>query len=192
MTKISEALTYGLTIRESATNGSDFANAPTDYRRLFMGEDGQLHAKDDGGTVTDLGGTAGKELDYVEVTSPVTISGANQGAATTLVTGNSVTYDGAPVMIEWYCPSLGCDASNGAGIVVDLYEDATILGRIAVLISSASQDASQVGRRRRTPAAGAHTFTVKAWETADGGSAAYAGAGGTGAQVPMFLRVTKV
>jgi hypothetical protein len=59
MTKISEAQTYGLTIRESATDGSDFANAPTDYRRLFLGEDGQLHVKNSAGAVTDIGGTAG-------------------------------------------------------------------------------------------------------------------------------------
>jgi hypothetical protein len=61
MTKISEAQTYGLTIRESATDGSDFANAPTDYRRLFLGEDGALHLKDSAGTVTDVG-TAGSSM----------------------------------------------------------------------------------------------------------------------------------
>lgn len=55
MGKISEALTYGLTIRESADDGSDFTNPAADYRRLFLGEDGQLHVKDSAGTVTDIG-----------------------------------------------------------------------------------------------------------------------------------------
>jgi len=55
MTKISEALTYGLTIRESANDGSDFTNPAADYRRLFLGEDGQLHVKDTAGTVTAIG-----------------------------------------------------------------------------------------------------------------------------------------
>jgi hypothetical protein len=59
MTKISEALTYGLTIRESATDGSDFTNPAADYRRLFLGEDGQLHVKAESGTVTDIGVAAG-------------------------------------------------------------------------------------------------------------------------------------
>ena len=58
MTKISEALTYGLTVRESATDGSDFTNPATDYRRLFLGEDGQLHVKDSAGTVTAIGSGA--------------------------------------------------------------------------------------------------------------------------------------
>lgn len=46
---------YGLTVRESATDGSDFTNAPADYRRLFLGEDGLLHLKDSAGTVTNIG-----------------------------------------------------------------------------------------------------------------------------------------
>ena len=50
---ISEANIYGLTIRESATDGSDFTNPDADYRRLFLGEDGLLHVKDSAGAVTD-------------------------------------------------------------------------------------------------------------------------------------------
>jgi hypothetical protein len=59
MGKISDALTYGLTIRESADDGSDFTNPAADYRRLFLGEDGQLHVKDPGGTVTGIGSGSG-------------------------------------------------------------------------------------------------------------------------------------
>ena len=58
MGKISEALTYGLTIRESADDGSDFTNPAADYRRLFLGEDGQLHVKDSAGAVTAIGGAS--------------------------------------------------------------------------------------------------------------------------------------
>ena len=46
---------FGITIRESATDGSDFTNPDADYRRLFLGEDGQLHVKDSAGAVTDIG-----------------------------------------------------------------------------------------------------------------------------------------
>ena len=46
---------FGITIRESADDGSDFTNPDADYRRLFLGEDGQLHVKDSAGTVTDIG-----------------------------------------------------------------------------------------------------------------------------------------
>jgi hypothetical protein len=50
---------YGLTIRESATDGSDFTNPDADYRRLFLGEDGQLHVKDSAGAVSDIGAGSG-------------------------------------------------------------------------------------------------------------------------------------
>lgn len=46
---------FGATIRESATDGSDFTNPDADYRRLFLGEDGQLHLRDSAGAVTLLG-----------------------------------------------------------------------------------------------------------------------------------------
>lgn len=49
----SEANLFGMTIRESATDGSDFTNPDADYRRLFLGEDGFLHVKDSAGNVTD-------------------------------------------------------------------------------------------------------------------------------------------
>ena len=49
---------FGIKIRESADDGSDFSNPDTDYRMLFLGEDGDLHLKDSSGTVTDIGGGA--------------------------------------------------------------------------------------------------------------------------------------
>lgn len=49
---------FGIKIRESADDGSDFSNPDADYRMLFLGEDGDLHLKDSSGTVTDIGGTA--------------------------------------------------------------------------------------------------------------------------------------
>lgn len=55
--KFSDALLHGMTIRESADDGSDFTNPAADYRRLFLGEDGLLHLKDSSGTVTSLGGS---------------------------------------------------------------------------------------------------------------------------------------
>jgi hypothetical protein len=45
-------LIYGVHIRESANDGSDFTNAAADYRVLFLGEDGLLHVKDSAGTVS--------------------------------------------------------------------------------------------------------------------------------------------
>lgn len=50
---------YGIHMRESANDGSDFANAAADYRIQFLGEDGLLHLKDSAGGVTTPGGAGG-------------------------------------------------------------------------------------------------------------------------------------
>jgi hypothetical protein len=53
MGQFSLAKLFGMTIRESANDGSDFTNPDADFRRLFLGEDGLLHVKDSSGTVTN-------------------------------------------------------------------------------------------------------------------------------------------
>lgn len=45
-------LVYGIHLRESANDGSDFSNAAADYRVFFLGEDGLVHVKDSAGAVT--------------------------------------------------------------------------------------------------------------------------------------------
>lgn len=56
---------YGIKIRESANDGSDFSNPEADYRLAFIGEDGLWHLKDAVGTVTSPGG----------MTNPMTTAG---------------------------------------------------------------------------------------------------------------------
>lgn len=55
MAGIDTAHAYGLHIRESANDGSDFANADADYRKLFLGEDGGLWLRDSAGAITQVG-----------------------------------------------------------------------------------------------------------------------------------------
>lgn len=58
MSAIENEKIYGLKIRESANDGSDFGTPDADYRFLFLGEDGRLHVKDSADAVTDPGATA--------------------------------------------------------------------------------------------------------------------------------------
>lgn len=53
MAAIENEHVYGIQIRESANDGSDFSNPDADYRLAFLGEDGLWHVKDSAGTVTD-------------------------------------------------------------------------------------------------------------------------------------------
>jgi hypothetical protein len=71
---------FGMTIRESANDGSDFTNPDADYRRLFLGEDGQLHVKDSSGTVTDIGGAVSDIVDLPTAETDSTLVLAPDGA----------------------------------------------------------------------------------------------------------------
>jgi hypothetical protein len=104
MTKISDALTYGLTIRESATDGSDFTNPSADYRRLFLGEDGQLHVKDSAGAVTDIG-VAGSGSSLLAVKAYASGSDAVVGATTTSLT--LVDADDTNAAVTFTAPASG-------------------------------------------------------------------------------------
>lgn len=81
MTKFSEVLAAGITIRESADDGSDFSNPTADYRRLFLGEDATLKVKDSSGTVTTLTGS-GAGPSYSSWTPTLTADGGNPALGT--------------------------------------------------------------------------------------------------------------
>lgn len=68
MPALEAATIYGVQIRESADDGSDFSNAAADYRILFVGEDGSIKLKDSAGTVTTPGGGAASNLIHTIVT----------------------------------------------------------------------------------------------------------------------------
>jgi hypothetical protein len=79
MGAIHDEKTYGLTIRESANDGSDFTNPDADYRRLFLGEDGSLYTRDSAGTVAAVAGGLADQgdftyLDATEAAAPATPS----------------------------------------------------------------------------------------------------------------------
>ena len=136
---------------------------------------------------------AGRELGYTAFTSAVGIAGTSEGGATNVVTSASITCDGQPVLVEFYTPRVDTPAVAGQAVVLDVYVDSTIQGRIGVwLVPAATTLATPFfGSLRVTPSAAAHTFSVKVWATSAAGSV-YGGAGGTGANVAGFIRITKV
>lgn len=139
----------------------------------------------------------GHEFDVASVTAAVTVAATAEASQTTIVAGNSVTYDGATaVVIEFSCDRVVVETGATKVVVINLYEDSTNLCRIAVLINNGEGTGNLIipayGRLRRTPSAGAHTYTVKAHST--GGTAtigAGSGSGGAGTDAPILLRVVK-
>ena len=191
---------FGITLRESLDDGSDFTNPDADHRRVFLGEDGQLHAKDSAGAVTDLTGAgaqdlAGKELDYVEITTPASITETTEAGADTVLTSSSVAYDGATdILIVVQAPYWAPDTvAAGRAIQGYLYEDSTSLGRVGLWFSQvAGVNAHQPLHIEfpHTPASASIVYTFRCAVTAGTGTVG-AGAGGAGNDIQAFMRITR-
>jgi hypothetical protein len=115
MTKISDALTYGLTIRESANDGSDFTNPVADYRRLFLGEDGKLHLRDSAGTVTDTAAAGDITTDAAWAAKGDLIVGTANNTAAVLTAGTNgkvlMAASGEATGLKW-------ETAGGGGALV--------------------------------------------------------------------------
>lgn len=137
----------------------------------------------------------GYELGYEEVTSNVTLValGTNSGL-TDVITFDPITFDGQPVMVEFYCSDIY--GSGADPLYVHLYEGATGLGRMGLVTasSSATRNNPVICRYRFTPSAGSHTYKIVAENTDAGGTGLVrAGAGGSSSvYVPAYARITKV
>ena len=132
-------------------------------------------------------------LDYKEVTTPQTSTATTAAAATAIITGNAVTYDGSTIVaVEFYAGAVQHSAAN-ALVLLNLYDGATDLGIIARLATSATAATADFvsAKRQLTPSAAAHTYSIRAWTTIAGTITAAIGAGGPATDLPMFMRITK-
>lgn len=142
-----------------------------------------------------LGGGGG-EIDYEEVTADVTgLTATTEGAAATVITGNSVGFDGSRVKVEFFAPEIVNVAGSGTNkLTLVFLRDSTVLGQAVVLESGSTFQNDGAARAEcfDTPPLGAHTYAVKAFSAATSPNYTIkAGAGGSGELVPAFLRVTK-
>lgn len=155
----------------------------------------QLTSRDDApGRLEYWTGTAWAdvaELAYAQATAPVTIT--NSAAASShLVVGDSArTYDGSPVMINFFAIALTPNITAGS-IMFNLFDGGTDLGYFAQVIASAPTITIPVSASRRiTPTAGSHQYRITAWVPAGGTGTIQAGAGGAGVLPPAHLRITR-
>ena len=142
--------------------------------------------------VPGVGGSGGTELDYVQATADVTISGTTEGTANTLLTGTSQAYAAVATLIEVFIPRLDLQANAGGNLVIILlYDGATLIGRLGVMSfpTNAAWITSFHGAYRLTPTAATHQYIVKATRS-NANVVAELGTGGTGDQLPAFLRIT--
>lgn len=143
--------------------------------------------------ISKLATVPGAELDYKEVTSNQTSTGTTAANAQAVITGNAVTFDGTAIWISFFTGGGAWSTTANDVVVGDIYEDSTDKGLLVRCLSPlTTQGINVFGRRKLTPAAGSHTYSVRFWNaTAARTVTVGAGAGGAGVDVPMFLHITK-
>jgi hypothetical protein len=136
----------------------------------------------------------GWELGYTEFTSAVTVSATAETTPDNVVAAPAIAFDGSTrVCLEFFAPRVDIGAVAGAFVLVNLWDDTTTdLGRICVAASPAAVASSvpMFGVRYFTPPAATKTYRARAWRVSSNGSIV-GGAGGAGATLPGFIRITK-
>lgn len=134
----------------------------------------------------------GEELAYDQITASVTIASTNVNAQTVVIAGTARTYDGSPVIIEFYSPRV--DSPGGGQTLIHLCDGAINLGYFVLALSnSGSQGFPTTALRRITPSPGTHTYNITGWYGGGTGTGLVTAGLGNANNVfsPAFLRITR-
>jgi hypothetical protein len=176
---------------------ADPADVPADMNELatrieaVRGAANGLASLDSGGKIpaAQLPAVAGAELGYAQITADVAVP---TSGVTAVVSAGAITFAAAPIIIEFWATGVLCGAGAGSTVSLDLYADGSQLGQIGQLNNNAAAAllVTVHGVRRITPAAGSHTYDIRA--RAVGAAATIgAGGGGSGQFAPAFIRITR-
>lgn len=132
----------------------------------------------------------GTELYYNQITATVTLTNGS-GAQHIVIDGTSLTYDGGPIIVEFYSSLVQAPSGGGLAACVSLLDvnaDLGILGEI--YNASTAVGATVHARRRIVPTPGLHTYRIGGW--VNGGTGyVYGSPGGAATQSPAYLRISR-
>jgi len=134
------------------------------------------------------------EIVYTQITAPVQILNSAASSSHQVVPPTAIAYDGTPIMIEFYSPSVLTPNITGGHIMFNVFDGVTDLGYLGdILCTQPVVQAAVSLRRRFVPTAGVHSYQITAWTptpVANGGYV-YAGTGGVALWPPAFMRITR-
>lgn len=131
----------------------------------------------------------GVEVSYTAFTADVGCTATTEATANTVVTAAAFTAGGTEsYWVEFFCP--GYNQGNTTSGAV-LYLDGSSVGIAWTHGSSIDPQGGCNFRVRVTPAAGSRTYSVRGF-VGVGTLTFTAGAGGSGAKVPGFIRIVRV
>jgi len=137
----------------------------------------------------------GTELAYTEITAAVSVPVNTLATAQQIISSGAQTYDGSPIMIEFFCDRLDVPTVVGGQLLLLLWDGSTNHGRLMETVNPAAATMMIPAvnlRRRLVPSAGSHTYRIMGWALGGtGGIVAGAGTPGADTHVPAFIRVTR-
>jgi hypothetical protein len=142
----------------------------------------KLHG--DGSWVSD-------ELAYAQITANVSITGTSLASANAIVSSGTVTFDGKPIVAEFFTPA----AIIPAGLTLScvLFDAGSAVATWAIIANSTTGTAETpvFARLRFTPTAGSHNYLAEAYLSATGTGTILAGTGTGGATAPSHIRLMR-
>jgi hypothetical protein len=144
------------------------------------------------------GSSQGTEIGYDQITSNVNVTGTVHGTETTIITAAAHTFDGSPVLFQFFSPAVQTPTAALGTVTFDLYEGVTQIACLGIVFTQAAGASLELPISffyRFTPSAASHTYLVSAYASATTGTPFVgAGNGGTTAAAypPAFMRFTKV
>ena len=137
----------------------------------------------------------GYEWSYTQITASVNVTGTAEGSATTVISPAAFTPDGQPLVCLFGAIVKTPNNAAGDSIIVGLYEGASLVSRVGwgwTNVAGTAMFVQVLGHYRFTPTAAAHTYTIQAYvNTNTGTPQVVAGAGGSAANPPAFVRFVK-
>lgn len=136
----------------------------------------------------------GGEIAYQEFTAAASITATSEATANTVVTAPAILFDGVtPVIIDAFSPYFNPGTTATQYMQICFYDGSTSLGTIGLTnaqVSSADYKTFYVARRL-IPAAGSHTYSLRAFVNAGTGTFGV-GSGGVGNYNPGYIRIYRV
>ena len=177
----------------AATDAAAFGQIPTTLQPTDPGTNKVWGSNGAGASLGVL--PPGFEIGYAQRTTAFTVTDTSEATATAAISVTA-TFDGAPVIAQVYAPYFQSPSPLGATVTATLFEGSTELARLLIIgsVVNGVNFISQLSAFYRfTPSAASHTYKLCAFcSSTTGGPQIGAGAGGTGAYAPAFLRFVKV
>lgn len=130
----------------------------------------------------------GEELAYNQITADFVVTTTSPSL---VIEGTSRSYDGSPVLIEFYCSAI-INAANQC--LIGLWDGTTDLGYLTnnnFSGTTGNQGLANYAKRRLVPTQGTHNYRIVSWITV-GSSSIRAGVGsGVSIPQPAYIRVTR-